>query len=119
MSFSFLLNQTTNDYSIKGGRLVISNGSDAAVDRVYVRLQTEFGEWFLDITKGVPYYGEGGILGGKLGTGEVSAILRREILDVIEVDKINLMSVTKDRRALTINSDISIQGQSEPIRLSI
>lgn len=119
MAFSFALSQATNDYSIKNGRIVLSSDSDATVDRVYTRLQTERAEWFLDVTKGVPYYGDDGILGGKKGLPEITAILRREILDVFEVDKINQLNTTREQRMLNVSGDIQINGEAQGIGLTI
>lgn len=89
------------------------------MDRVYTRLQTERAEWFLDITKGVPYYGDGGILGGKKPLGEITAILRREILDVSEVEKINDLTARREQRSLDVDGNIQIDGESEGIGLTI
>lgn len=117
MSFSIALSQSVNDYSIKNGRLELNSGSDATVDRVYTRTQTERAEWFLDNRKGVPYYGDNGILGGKKSTGETAMILRREISDVSEVEKINNLTVNKERRDLNINIDMNIGGESVGLSL--
>lgn len=91
MSFSFLLRRTgltPPDYRIADGRIVLSTGADAVRDRLFTALSTQLGEWFLDAEDGVPYYGVGGILGGKMTEAEVGAILRRRILLDPEVSRV-------------------------------
>lgn len=119
MAFSFALTQSSNDYSIKKGRIALSIGSAATVDRVYTRIQTERGEWFLDNTIGVPYYGDNGILGNKRQLTEIAAVIRKEILGVAEVDKINQLNVTRQQRVLSIDGDIQINGSSESVGIVI
>lgn len=126
MPFSFLLlrdGATRPDYRIRNGRIVISSGADAARDRIFTALSTQLGEWFLDVDDGVPYYGEDGILGGKKSEGEVTAILRRRILSVPEVDRIESLSVSQDSfRHVTVSAEVLLileDGTSETISIEV
>ena len=99
MAFSFLLRRNglgQPDYQIKDGRIVLSTGADAARDRIFTALSINRGEWFRDIDKGIPYLGADGILGGKKTEAEVGAIIRREILNVDEVDRIVSLDISQD-----------------------
>lgn len=125
MSFSFLLQRngaTVPDYQIRAGRIVISSGADAARDRIYTALETDVGEWFLDVTKGIPYTGENGILGGKRSEAEVGAIYRRRILLCPEVGRVNSLEINQDaNRHVDVSGDVRLEmddGSSEIIKVS-
>ena len=47
----------TNDISLAQGRVVTTEGDDAKGQRIRTRLLTVRGEWFLDTSFGVDYYG--------------------------------------------------------------
>lgn len=99
MAFSFLLRRdglNQPDYQIRNGRIVLSAREDAARDRIFTRLSINRGEWYLDQDIGIPYLGPDAILGGKKSEAEVSAIIRREILLVDQVDRINMLEITQD-----------------------
>lgn len=125
MSFSFLLRRngaTVPDYQIRAGRIVLSTGADAARDRIYTALETDVGEWYLDVTKGIPYTGENGILGGKRSEAEVGAIYRRRILLCPEVGRVNSLEITQDaNRHVDVSGDVKLEmddGSSETIQVS-
>lgn len=126
MAFSFLLNRGGTglpDYRIRDGKIVLSTGSDAARDRIYTALQTQLGEWFLDVDKGIPYYGENGILGGKRTEAEVAAIIRRVILQDPEVDRIVSLDIIQDSfRRVTVTGEVLLSladGTSETIQIEV
>lgn len=126
MAFSFLLNRggtSLPDYRISDGKIVLSTGSDAARDRIYTALQTQLGEWFLDVDKGIPYYGENGILGGKRTEAEVAAIIRRVILQDTEVDRIVSLDIIQDSfRRVTVTGEVLLSladGTSETIQIEV
>lgn len=114
MSFSFLLRRDglgESDYRISGGKIVISTANDAARDRIYTSLNTQLGEWYLDVADGIPYIGENGILGGKKSESEVAAIIRRRILLDPDVDRIDSLSVTQDSfRRVSVSAEVRLQS---------
>lgn len=125
MSFSFLLRRngtTVPDYQIRAGRIVLSTSADAARDRIYTALETDVGEWYLDVTKGIPYTGENGILGGKRSEAEVGALYRRRILLCPEVGRVNSLEITQDaNRHVDVSGDVILEmddGSSETIQVS-
>lgn len=70
------------------GGLVTSD--DETVQRIWIRLNRELGEWFLNTEVGLPWYQEGyGILGSKPAfKNEIDLLIRREILNTVGVDQI-------------------------------
>lgn len=126
MAFSFLLRRdglSQADYRIKDGRIVLSSGADAARDRIYTVLNINRTEWFLDVDKGIPYLGENSILGGKKTEAEVSAIIRRVILNVDEVDRIVSLQISQDSfRHVSVSGEVRLKlanGTSETINFEV
>ena len=120
--FSFLLNQTTADYQIdSNGRIILSQGTDPVRDRIYTRLYTELGEWYLNNTVGVPYYGDDGILGSKKQADEIGALLRAQILDVDGVVRINTFQIGVQNRIVRAEANVavSVNGVEESVQVSI
>lgn len=122
MSFSLLLRRdgiNPPDFMISGGKLARSYASDAVRDRLFTALSTQLGEWYLDLEDGVPYYGDGGILGGKKTEAEVAAILRRRILLDPDVDRIVSMQVTQDAfRRVSVAAEVLL-ATGETVEVSV
>ena len=123
MTFSLALDLSSGipDFRIVRGQLVRGYESDAARDRLFMRLSTQLGEWVYNTDDGVPYYGSGGILGGKMSQAEVEAIIRRAILSDPEADRIEAMSITSKGRAVRVDATVVIKlasGSSETINIS-
>lgn len=115
---TFSLALSGADLQISGGRLVLSYAGDAARDRLFTALSTQQGEWYLDADDGVPYAGEGGILGGKKTEAEVGAILRRRILLDAEVDRIVSMQVVESAgRHVAVAAEVLLTS-GEPVTVS-
>lgn len=107
MAFSIALDRDVADFRIVAGRLRLTNGAGALRDRLFTALSTQLGEWFLDETDGVPYYGDSGMLGGKLTQAEVSAILRRRILLDPDVSQIVTLEVFRgEQRAVRVSAQV-------------
>lgn len=86
MSFTLKLNPITNDLEIKDGKFVYVKGAEEVRQRVSVALQHYKYEYFLDVTKGVPYYDA--MLGTKSTKDVMSKILRQVIFNVPGVKSI-------------------------------
>ena len=63
MSADFALSPTTRDLVISGGALALAAKAPEVAQRLVTRLRRQKGEWFLNQTVGVPWYGNAGILG--------------------------------------------------------
>lgn len=122
MSFSFLLQRDATiepDFIIRNGRIALSYDSDAVRDRLFTALSTQLGEWFLQSDDGVPYYGNSGILGGKMTEAEVGALIRRRILLDPDVDKIDSMQVSEaPGRQVRVSVQVRLTT-GEPVLLEV
>ena len=104
----------------------IAEATKTVRDRILTRIQTELGEWYLDNTVGVPWYSNGsqvGILGSKMQADEISAILRRQILDVDGVVSIETFAINFDatQRKLNVSVDVKVlaDGTKKLIKINI
>ena len=98
------------------GRLLLSVNEDAVVDRLTTRLSKWLGDWYLDTSEGIDYKNK--ILGQSGNGGEISAILRREILQEPDVDQIETFSLTTDSnnaRGFAVSVTLSIVGFDESV----
>lgn len=124
MTFSLALDRSNGvpDFRIRGGAVVRSYESDAARDRIYMRLRTQLGDWVFDTDLGVPYVGDGGIMGGKKSQAEVEALLRRAILTDPEADRIDAMTVTAQGRKVSVQAVVVLalaSGKSETVTVAV
>lgn len=111
------LKQTDDgDIAIENNKFVLVVGRDEIRQRVIQNLKTFLGEWFLDITLGVPYYQ---LIFVKDVAGEIkNALLQDEILSTVGItgltkfDGIDLDPETRegsvDFEARTSAGDISL-----------
>lgn len=128
MPFSVFIDPLNrNSFRISRGRIVLSTGAQAARDRVYARLSTELGEWFLNVNDGVNYHGEDGILGGSRPAEEIAARFRMAVLSDPEVTRLDDFQIVEDvnnPRGYTVTMDIQVinsgvDGTSQPITLTV
>lgn len=104
MSFSVALDRSVPDLRIVGGKLTLSSGAQAVRDRLFVALSTSTGEWYLNTTEGLPYPD---IMGGKMSLAEVSARIRRRILDDPEVARIDSLSISQNaQRHVSVQCEV-------------
>ena len=72
------------DYKLLDGKLTLVGGDilltsdylDSVAQRLYIRLKSNFGKWFLDTTYGVDYYGK---VFGKVGNKTRIDLLIKEV----------------------------------------
>ena len=118
MAYDFAISILTNDISIKGGKIALANGNAETVQRVKMRLQWLVGEWFLDTTKGLPWFQE--ILGDK-NTNNAVMLIRDQITSTSGVDRVSTINVRFDaqKRELAIYAVAVIGGQSTVINQGV
>lgn len=104
-----------NDIAYENGKVKLTHNEDEVMQRIRTRLRRVAGEWFLDISAGLPYYG-GEMLGSK-DANYVMLLIRAEILQTEGVGDVEDISVNYNRetRAATINARVKILGSSYKI----
>lgn len=107
------------------GDLVFVNGEcptttdriDVVAQRLYIRLRTLFGEWFLNVQYGVPYLER--ILGHKTTKAVADSILQGEIRKERGVTEITFFASTLNRRDYScrfrVRTDDGRETQDIPI----
>ena len=105
------------DLAIRGGRFArLSSFGDSVAQAVRVRLRWWRGHWFLDLSKGVPYLEQLFVRG--VSDATIRAVLRREVLDVAGVARVDELRVTRDRqsrRATVSMRVVTTEGEVIPI----
>lgn len=85
---------STNDIAHEDGLISYVNMDSEVVQRVRTCLRRIEGEWFLDVTAGLPYFG-GQMLGGK-DFEYVKLIIREEIIAIEGVQKVTEINMIID-----------------------
>lgn len=106
----------TNDIMSIDGKVGIVKGSDEVVQRVKTRLRRVLGEWFLDISAGLPYF-NGDMLGGK-DTKYVLMIVKAEILDTEGVQEVTSISINYNHDTRKANVAAKIIVNSIPYTIT-
>ena len=96
------------------GRVTTTSGTNSPLIFVKTRLATELGEWLYDNRVGLDYYGENGIFRGSMSDDEISALVRRQTLDVAGVTRINsfIQEFNRGTRAKPISMNIQVVGDN-------
>jgi hypothetical protein len=113
MSYTFALDSlTTNDMRIVGGKLLRVSGSQEVSQRVLVSLLHFYGEYFLNVPGGVPWYEL--ILGGK-DVKLAEMLLRQAVLNVPGVNGIVSFTTSYVKRNLSVTMLLEVQGSGTPV----
>ena len=112
MSWTLAIDDTDRDLTIQGGKFVRTNGSDEVRQRMGIALRHDLAEYYLTQLRGVPW---DTILGGKTSQVDAGAIIRREILRVPGVLRINEFLLSFAGRQMTIAANVRVQrGPGDP-----
>lgn len=98
-----LLDIDTGDVALPGSDLLLTSGQGAIEQHLRQRLQTFFGEWFLDGRIGVPYFQQ--ILKKNPDLTIVDSLLKKEIIDTQGIEELTQFnaSLNKSTRKLEVN----------------
>jgi len=114
------LNAAGDIYLGSRSGVAIVTGADEVAQGIRTKLRLFLGEWFLDTTKGVPYFEE--IFSGVYDHARIESVLRAQIRSQSGVTEITSFSTSFDRagRALTVNFEVdTIYGPSGPIEIGV
>ena len=93
------------------------NGADKVAQQVKINLLSFLGEWFLDITYGVPYLEE--ILVKNPHMAVVETIFRNHILSVPHVTRIDALSLDWNRKNRVLGVQFTCNTDYGPIEDSV
>lgn len=86
MSLDIGLDPLTGDLAFKDNDLVLVSGSEQLVQNLKIRLRFFLGEWFLDITKGLPFYED--ILVKNPNLPDIDNIIKAQITETEDVTEL-------------------------------
>ena len=98
---------SNNDIAIENFNFVIITEEENVAQRVLVNLRVFLGEWFLDTTKGVPYYQS--ILIKNPDSSLVEAELRAVIINTNEIARLKSFSMEFDVALRKLSVDFVAQ----------
>ena len=104
------LDPLTNDLAIKSFDLTLVSDSDQIAQNLGIRLAFVLGEWYLDITEGIPYYEDFFIKAPN--QIQIESVLKEEIVNTAGVLEILAFSATYNpsgpqARTFTVNFQVS------------
>lgn len=109
-----LLDYTTGDLVFNNGPLQKSYTTQpftqTVAQRLFILLRTYEGEWFLDLTHGIPYWD---ILGKKTTKAAVDLIFQQEILAENGVKEITYFNSTFVNRAYSLEFKVKVSTGEE------
>lgn len=104
---------------INGECPVTGDMIDRVIQRLYIRLRTFLGEWFLNVEYGVPWLED--VLGQKAPKSRVDMVIQSQILEELEVKQITEFSSTMNAQTRVYSCTFRVMvasGEiSEPITI--
>lgn len=85
--------------------------------RLFIRLRTFLGEWFLNTAYGVPYFQD--VLGKKTTKSAVDLIMQQQILAEVGVKEITYFNSTLINRQYSLNFRVKVVDGSTTDTISI
>lgn len=95
------LNAQTHDLVIENGDLIAIDNAERVAQQIKIQLLTWLGEWFLDVTHGVPYLDY--ILVKNPNLELARSIFREQIMKVDDVDNVLSINLQYDIKTRTMN----------------
>lgn len=102
----FKLNEQ-HDIDFKNGDLVLISGAEKIRQQVEILLQTFLGEWFLDISHGIPYYEK--ILIKNANRAEIEAIIRDKLKGVEGVSSVPVFNIMINHPTRRIQAELELK----------
>ena len=97
---------SNRDWDVQKGQLQFVTGLDEIAQIIEVRLRTFAGEWFLDTTRGVPWFSK--VLIKNPNTSEIEELFTQQISDVPGVTAIETLTLEyiNEQRSLRVQTRI-------------
>jgi hypothetical protein len=108
MAFVTRALDANGDIALRDGKSYLITGEAAISQSAKTRLRLFLGEWFLNLSEGVPYYREVFVKNPSIPV--ITAIFRRALLACPGVSSVIALSVTVDPRTrkATVNGTVKI-----------
>lgn len=103
-----------HDLFIKDRKLVLVDGVNQKAQQIKVVLLTFLGEWFLDITIGLPYFDE--ILVKNPDSSRIQAIFRKKIIQIKGVQSVEQLSLNFNRQTRELSVQFSARTDEGVIK---
>lgn len=110
---SFQLDQATGDLQLTNNALTLTQGAEAKRQHLQSSLRLFLGEWFLDTSKGVPWYSD--ILVKQQTFSVVREILKKKILETPGIISITKFKFDFDSNSRTASLEFSCLSTDGPI----
>lgn len=115
------IDYSTGDVIFVNGPLTKSDVTQPLVEtvqqRLFIRLRTFLGEWFLNTAYGVPYFQD--VLGKKTTKSAVDLIMQQQILAEVGVKEITYFNSTLINRQYSLNFRVKVVDGSTTDTISI
>ncbi|NUL35071.1 hypothetical protein [Kosakonia sacchari] len=102
--------QDENGVILKDGDFVLDGGIDGVSQQAEIRVATNQGEWWLDVTQGLPWYP--GIMGSRLDSAIVANMINAEAKRTPEVTDAKTTSVSAVKGKYNIQFAVYIGSNS-------
>lgn len=104
------MSESTNDLELVNGDLALTANDDAIRQHIVQRLRTFLGEWFLDLSVGVPYFQD--VLVKNPNVQVVDGVLKQTILDTPGVIELMTFELDFDAGTRKLKVDCSVRTQN-------
>lgn len=112
------IDNLTGDLVIESGGFNTVTGDEEIAQRVRTQIGRLLSEWFLNITLGIPWFGEQGLLGSK-DVKSIDLALRRELKKVYGVKTIRTMNIVQQGRNVSAYVEVdTIFSSALPVSLT-
>ena len=108
---------SSGDMDLTNGNATLTSGSEATGQRISQRLKMFLAEWFLDKTRGVPYFEQ--ILVKSPNAVVVDAVLKREIITDPAVLALQEFSVDLNTTLRLMTVTFKVLTDDGPVDLSV
>lgn len=120
MTYDILLNAAHDVHLTPAGDLMLVSGAQRIAQQIKVTLLAFLGEWFLDVSFGVPYLEQITVKNPRLSV--VQTVLRSKVAAVPGVERVREVRLNFDRQrrtlAVTVKADTS-EGLVGPFDIQI
>lgn len=100
------LDAKTHDLVIRDGDFLHIDNAERVAQQIKIQLLTWYGEWFLDITHGVPYLDY--ILVKNPNFTLIRQVLMEQIQKVTDVDSVDSLEIEYNAKARKIQVDFAV-----------